>query len=132
MRFAEFPGRIAAGSESAAAEGPVEARHTALYGGERAGSVPGAWQRVEQRLRVGVARLCEKRGRRRLFQNMTGIHHAHAVGHFANHPEIMRDEQQSHPGIAPQCLDQFEHLRLRGYVERSCGLVRDQQVRLRG
>ena len=53
-----------------------------------------------------------------------------AVGHFGDHREIVRDEQQPHAVFVDEVAQQFEDLRLQHDVERRRRLVGDEQLRL--
>ena len=60
--------------------------------------------------------------------NITG----HFVGHFGDHAQIVRDEQDRHAAFVAQLAQQVENLGLDRHVERRRRLVGDQQLRIAG
>ena len=95
------------------------ARHRARLGGEQA---PG----------VGVTGRLEDRAGRARLDDLARAHHAHALGHLADDPEVVGDEQQRHAELRLQRAEQREDLGLDGDVERGGGLVGDEQIGLVG
>ena len=62
----------------------------------------------------------------------SALHHRHPVGHTGHRAQIMGDEHQCHAALALELRQQGQDLRLNGDIERSRGLVRNQQRRLAG
>jgi hypothetical protein len=60
------------------------------------------------------------------------IHDGDARRDVAHHREVVRDQHQARPNSALQFLEQVDHLRLHGDVERRDRLVADDQLRLGG
>ena len=88
--------------------------------------------RGEQADRVGVARLREERGSRRLLDDPAGIHHGHVVAGLRHHAEVVRDQQDRRAEPLPQVGEQVEDLRLDRDVERGGRLIGDDEVWLAG
>ena len=86
--------------------------------------------RVEQRARIGVPRIGEDCGGRRLLDDAALVHHHHAVGQRAHDAEVVADEQHRQPHLVLQVLQQPDDLRLHRDVERRGRLVRHQHRRL--
>ena len=87
---------------------------------------------LEQRLRIGVLRILEHRLCRTLLANLAIAHHDHVVGDFADHGQIVGDEQHRHLVLLLQVADEVEDLLLDGHVERRRRLVGDQELGLAG
>ncbi|MNE84306.1 hypothetical protein D3C80_1812010 [compost metagenome] len=64
------------------------------------------------------------------FNNLPGIHNRYTVSHSGNYPKVMGDEDNRCIDLLLQILHQIENLCLNGYVERSCRLVGNQQLRV--
>ena len=60
---------------------------------------------------------------------LAGVHHGHAVAGLGDHAEVVGDQEQRQAEVAPQLLEQREHLRLRHDVERGRRLVGDHDLR---
>ena len=58
------------------------------------------------------------------------LHHDHAVGDLGDDVEVVGDEEHARRVPAAQLVEQAQHLRLRGDVERGCRLVGDDEARL--
>ena len=87
---------------------------------------------AEQAHRVGVLRRGEQPGRRRLLDDLAGIHDGHVVAGLGHHAEVVGDEDDGRAGLGAQLGQQIEDLRLDGDVERRGRLVGDQQRRRAG
>ncbi len=83
---------------------------------EKAGGVRVLWLSVEVTGRAGL-------------DHSAGIHHEHPFGDPRHDAEIVSDPDQRHPELAPQLVDQAEHLLLDRDVERGRRLVGDQHLR---
>src|SRR5215207_9777570 len=56
------------------------------------------------------------------FDDPPAVHDGHVVGDLVDHPEVVGDEHQPHPGLPLQVLEQVHDLRLHGDVEGGGGL----------
>src|SRR6266852_9070959 len=83
---------------------------------------------VKQLPGVGLLRICQDLRGRSLFDDAAMLHHRDIVADLRCNTQIMGDEQQgdAEPGL--DLVEQFEHLRLHGDVERRYRLVRDQYI----
>src|SRR2546426_2335055 len=88
--------------------------------------------RLHQALRVGVEGRLEHLAHLRVLRNDPRVHHADAVAHLRDDPEVVRDDQDARPERRLHVLDQLEDLRLDRDVERGRRLVRDQETRVAG
>ena len=79
-----------------------------------------------------MPRVREKRRRRCLFRDSSGIHDHHARTQFGYDAKIVGDEQDRHAGLALQVAQEFENLRLDRDVERRRRLICDQEIRSAG
>ena len=66
------------------------------------------------------------------FDDRSGIHHGHPVGHARHHAQVVTDPDHRHVTRRPQLGDQVQNLRLNGHVERRRGLVGNQQIGIAG
>ncbi|MNK98933.1 hypothetical protein D3C87_1193120 [compost metagenome] len=89
-----------------------------------------ARHRGQQRARVRMLGRVEDLVDAALFDLLAAQHHHHVVGHLRHHAHVMRDEDDGRAQVALQFADGVQDLRLDGDVQRSGGLVRDQQARL--
>jgi hypothetical protein len=64
-----------------------------------------------------------------LLHHLAVLHHGDEVADLRGHPQVMGDEHNGKPEPLAQSGQQFQHLRLHGYVERRHRLVRDQHFR---
>ncbi len=62
--------------------------------------------------------------------HLAEIHHRDPVGHVLHHRQIVRDEQVGKPEPRLQILEQIDHLRLDGNIQRRYRLVADDQIGL--
>ena len=85
---------------------------------------------VKEHLRVGVKGLFKERLLRGPFDEATAVHHAHAVADVAHDAEVVRNEERAQAALDLQGLEEVEHLRLNGDVERARGLVADEEFGL--
>ena len=69
----------------------------------------------------------EQRARRRVLDDLPGVHDDDVVAGLGDDAEIVRDEQQRHAELAAQPRQQLEDLRLDGDVERGGRLVGDDE-----
>ena len=51
------------------------------------------------------------------------VHHHDPVGEHIHNRQVMRDEQAGEANLYLQCLEQFEHFRLYGHIERARRLI---------
>jgi hypothetical protein len=73
--------------------------HLAGDGGQFQAAPRDFRQRLEQGLRVGMARLGEKFFAARYFDQFAGVHDADAVGHAGDDAEVVGDEQHAHATV---------------------------------
>src|SRR5277367_847462 len=59
----------------------------------------------------------------------SGIHHRDAIGHLANHRQIVGDKEIGKTAVALEIEQQVDYLRLNRYVERRYRLVGDDKAR---
>ena len=64
-----------------------------------------------------------------LFDDLTRVHHGHAVAQVRDDTEIVGHEQHRHAELLLQRPQQVQDLCLDGHVERRRGLVGDEQLR---
>ncbi len=85
----------------------------------------GIWNRDcrQQSFCIRVLGLGVELTRWRNFNNTAQVHHRHSIADVFNHRQIVRYEQvgQTHFGL--QILQQVDHLRLNGHIERRNGFV---------
>ena len=62
----------------------------------------------------------------------SGVHDRHALAGLGEHGQVVRDQDQREAEVAPQFLQQREHLRLRHHVECRRRLVRDDDLGIAG
>ncbi len=74
--------------------------------------------RGEQRLGVGMKRLRKNIRRPPELHNPAGVHHGHPVAEMPDDIQVVRHEKEREPELLLQVLEQVEHLRLHGHVER--------------
>jgi hypothetical protein len=74
----------------------------------------------------------EQLERGRLLHDLAGVHDRHVVRRLRHDTHVVGDEEHRHPALAAQVVEQVEHLRLHGDVERGRRLVGDEQPRLAG
>ena len=89
-----------------------------------------ARQRAQQRPRVRVLRRLEDLLHWTLFDDLTGVHHDHALAQAGDHTEVVRDQDDRGMRLLVEVAQQLEDLRLHGDVERGGRLVGEQQRRL--
>src|SRR5271168_3711943 len=75
-----------------------------------------------------MARAVMDLGREALLDDFPAVEHGRAARDMANDGEIVRDEQQAQPHLALQLIEQVEHLRLHGEIERAHRLVADDET----
>src|SRR5262245_63148047 len=63
---------------------------------------------------------------------MPEVHHGDAIGDVLHHREVVRDEEVRETALALEILEQIDHLRLYGPVERRNGLVAHDEAWLHG
>ena len=83
---------------------------------------------LHQRLRVGMQRLLEELGGRRLLDDLAEVHDDDAPAHVADDAEVVRDEEIGQVELLLQLDEQVEHLRLDGDVEGGHRLVGDDEL----
>ena len=65
-----------------------------------------------------------------VLHHLAFVQHQHFVGDFGYHAKVVGDEQHTHAMLLLQFPDQFQNAFLHGHVQRSGGLVGNQQVGL--
>ena len=118
--------------EAAACEVLRQRRHRAGDRGQGLVAPTCAGQRLHQRTGIRMLRLGKELRRRRDFDDLSGVHQSHLVGHAGHHRQVVGDQQQAHAVLALQVGQQVEDLRLNRHVERGGRLVGDQVVGLAG
>ncbi len=58
------------------------------------------------------------------------IHHCNAVSHDSHNIEVVRDEEIGVIELLLQILHQIQDLRLNRDVQRGCGLISDDEIRI--
>jgi hypothetical protein len=74
----------------------------------------------------------KKSADRCFFHNAPRIHHGYAFAGFSHNAEIMTDEHQGHPHMAPQILQKLKDLSLDRHIKGRGWFIRHQQLRLPG
>jgi hypothetical protein len=77
---------------------------------------------------VGVFRSFEDPLDASLFDNLSARHHTHPIGNTPNHAEIVGDEEQPHPELGLQFLQQGQDLSLDRDVEGRGRFICNQQL----
>ena len=67
---------------------------------------------------------------RAFLHHAAGVHHANAVCSAGHDAKVVGDEEDRHSDAFAKAHDEIKHLRLHGHIERSRGLVRNQELRL--
>ena len=119
----------AAGGEPAARRRRHQARRPARDGPQR--HAPGLVEpgdRPQQRLGVGHADVGEQPGRRRLLDDLPGVHDGHLVRPPGHDAEVVGDQDHRHVALALLAGQQVEDLGLDGHVEGGGGLVGEQEL----
>ena len=127
---ARWHGEGAARMEAAAGGEGEGGWHGAGDGGQRFAGAAVGGHGVEQRLRVGMARIAEDLLHRARLHDFAGVHHGDARACVPDDTHVVRDEQQRRL-VALGLAHQLEHLRLDRCVERGRRLVRDDEPRIR-
>ncbi len=65
----------------------------------------------------------------RLFHHLAQIHDCHHFGHFSDHTQVVGDVHDRHAKLVLQLAHQVQNLGLGGHIQRSGGLISDQQAR---
>src|ERR1700733_12679113 len=66
--------------------------------------------RAQQAARVRMSRSVKNLLAAALLQQPSMPHHSHAIRHFSNHGEIVRDEQHGQPKLLLQIAQQLQYL----------------------
>ena len=85
-------------------------------------------RRRHQRRGVGVIGPVENRLGWPGFDDPTEVHHRHPVGDVPHHRQVVGDEDVGDLQLLLQLVEQVEHLRLHGQVQRRHGFVADDHV----
>ena len=93
-------------------------------------ALPALRDRRQQALRVRLARIAVDVVGIRDLDDLALVHHHHLVGDVLHDGQVVRDEDVGEPELGLQVLQQVQHLRLHGHVERRHRLVADQDVGL--
>ena len=114
--------------------GPVEGVWDGSSNGGQPLHAPGvdAGYRPEQALGVGVLRVVEDILDGTGLDGSAEVHDDDAVGHLRDDAQIVCDEDYGHSVFFLELSKEFEYLCLGGDVECGCGLVGDEELRLRG
>ena len=64
--------------------------------------------------------------------DLAGLHDHQLVGPVAGHGEVVRDEQHADAAVLPQLVDEVQDRLLHRHVQRTGGLVGDDEVRFGG
>jgi hypothetical protein len=75
-----------------------------------------------------VGRGLEHLGRRALLDDPAGVHDGDPLACLGQHRQVVGDQQQGQPELAPQLRQQGEDLGLDHHVQGGGGLVGDQQA----
>ncbi len=68
----------------------------------------------------------------RRFHNLPRIHHRYFLRRLGDNAQIMCDQDHRHVVFFLELGNQAQDLRLNGHIQRSCGFVREQQLRTTG
>ena len=123
-------GELAAGVEATArGELPALGDLPGDQGGAtRLGPHPGGGG--QQSGRVGVGRMGEQFGCRRLLDHLAGVHHGDLVGELGDEGEVVGDEEHGQALLFAQLVEELDDLGLDRHVEGGGRLVGDEQARL--
>ena len=88
------------------------------------------WDRTEQTGRIGMAAVAVHLAGIRHLHDASSVHHRHPVGDFGDHAQVVGDPDDRHAALVLESLHELDDLVLHGDVERRCGLVCDQQLRV--
>src|SRR5437867_8816165 len=109
----------------------AQGRHGARNGLEllllRGGQID-ARDGAQEPLRVGVERLLEQLADGRFFDDLRAVHHDDPLRGLRDHAHVVCDQQDRHPQLRLQLVQELEDLRLDGDVERGRRLVGDQEL----
>ncbi|ELZ80681.1 hypothetical protein C454_10261 [Haloferax gibbonsii ATCC 33959] len=89
----------------------------------------GSGNALQQRLRVGVFRRLEQLVCRAEFDHVAEVHHGDAVADVADDRKVVGDKEVRQPELRLEVVEQVQHLRLHGHVERRHRLVEHDEVR---
>jgi hypothetical protein len=79
-----------------------EIRHDTGDGGQALATVPLTREASEQAPRVRMARRGEKRFRLRMLDDLARIHDGDSMRELGHHPEVVTDEDDTHPELGLQ------------------------------
>ena len=120
-------GLVAARMETAALGHIVKGRHLAGDGVEPFDIEADPRYRGQQRFCIGVSRGIQYLARGSLFHDLAGVHDGDPVGDLRDDPQVVRDQQDAHPVLGAQFVQQTEDLCLDGDIQRGCRLIGHQQ-----
>ena len=127
-RLAAFgTGLVAARMETAALGHIVKGRHLAGDGVEPFDIEADPRYRGQQRFCIGVSRGIQYLSRGSLFHDLAGVHDGDPVGDLRDDPQVVRDQQDAHPVLGAQFVQQTEDLCLDGDIQRGRRLIGHQQ-----
>ncbi len=89
-------------------------------------------KRGEQRLGVRVLGRVEQVERRRLLDELPGVHDDDVVGRLGDDAHVVGDDDHRHVELIAELVEEVEDAGLHGHVERGRRLVGDQQLRVAG
>jgi hypothetical protein len=61
-------------------------------------------------------------------EHLPGVHHDHPVARLGHHAQVVGDQDDAHPQLGLELVDELQDLRLDRHVERGGRLVGDQQL----
>ena len=83
---------------------------------------------LDQALGIGVYRMAEQLLSRRQLHQPAAVHYADTVADIAHHCQVMGDKQAGQMAFLLQLFKKVHDLRLDGDIERSDGLIGDDQL----
>src|SRR5690606_29081913 len=93
-----------------------------------AGDCRHVWRCCKKRSCIGVSHMLENGFSWSYFDNPACIHNRNTITHFGHHTKIVADQYECCAGFRNQFIKKIENLRLKGYVERSCGFIGNKQI----
>ena len=126
------PGLMTARMETAALGHIVKGRYLAGDGVEPFDIEADPWYRGQQRFCIRVSRGIQYLPSDPLLHDLAGVHDGDPVGNLRDDPQVVRDQQDAHPVLGAQFVQQTEDLRLDGDIQRGRGLIGQQKIRIAG
>ena len=88
------------------------------------------WRRRKERLGVRMRGMRKDLLGRAFLDQVSQVHHCHAVSQIAHHTQIVGDEEIRHARSTLNLLEQIQNLRLNRDIQRTGAFVADNQPRL--